>query len=83
MTKRSTISRENKMIYIGPNLAGGRLAHATVFCGGFPEPVIALIKAYPWMANLFVPVESYTVKMAERNRKGTALYLYSKRTKEV
>ncbi len=83
MAKHSTVSKENRMIYIGPNLGSGRLAHATVFCGGFPEHVVAIIKAHPWMANFFVPVESYTVKLAERNRKGTALYLYSKRTKEV
>lgn len=83
MTKRSITSKENRMIYIGPNLGSGRLAHATVFCGGFPEHVAAIIKANPWMVNLFVPVEQYTEKLAERNRKGTALYLYSVRTKEV
>ncbi len=83
MAKRSINSKESKRIYIGPNLSNGRLAHATVFCGGFPEPVAALIKANPWMAQLFVPVEDYAAKLAERNRKGTALYLYSVRTKEV
>ncbi len=82
MTKRST-SSVSRVIYIGPNLGSGRLAHATVFCAGIPAHVAEIIKAHSWMAHLFVPVESYTEKMAERNRKGTALYLYSMKTKEV
>lgn len=77
-------SEENsQMIYIGPNLSGGRLAHATVFSGGYPPHVAELINAHHWMALLFVPVEQYTEKLTERNRKGTALYLYSIKTKEV
>ncbi len=83
MTKLSAASASDKRIYIGPNLSGGRLAHATVFSGGYPSYVTELINSHRWMALLFVPVEQYTEKLAERNRKGTALYLYSIKTKEV
>lgn len=72
-----------KMIYIGASLSGSRLIHATVFSGGYTEPVKELIKEHPWMERLFVPVNQYTEKMKELTTKGTALNIYARKSKEV
>ncbi|WP_297038978.1 hypothetical protein [uncultured Dialister sp.] len=72
-----------KKIYIGPSLSGARLIHATVFSGGYTQPVRELIKENPWLERLFVPVGQYTEKMRELSTKGTALNIYAKRCREV
>lgn len=85
MTKRSktNVKPVQKMIYIGANLSGGRLPHGTVFSGGYPTHILALMDSAPWIANLFVPVERYTEKTKEAAQKGTALNVFLTRSREL
>lgn len=80
MTRRSKTS---KTIYIGPNLTGGRLAHATVFDGGYPPHIEELMNGAPWFKNLFVPVEKYAEKTQEASRRGTSLFVFMARCREL
>ena len=86
MTKRSksnAVKPAQKLIYIGPNLPNGRLAHATVFSGGYPAHVLALMENAPWLTHLMVPVAQYTEKMKEAAQKGTALNVFLTRSREL
>lgn len=70
-------------IYIGPSLSGSRLAHATVFIGEYPVYIKAILDKHPWMVYLFVPVHEYAESMKKLTTKGTALYIFANRCKEV
>ena len=72
-----------QMVYIGPSLSGARLMHATVFCGAYPLYIKEIMEKHPWFKNLFVPVETYAESMKTLSTKGTALYIFAKRCKEV
>ena len=77
------VKKEKRLIYIGPSLSKSRLAHATVFIGGFPVYISDIIDKHPWFEELFVPVGEYTEKLKILNKSGTDLNVYAKRCKEV
>lgn len=77
------MGNDTQMIYIGPNLSGARLIHATVFRGGYPEYIKDILNQHPWFRNLFVPVGFYADSMKLVRTKGTALYIFAKKCKEV
>ncbi len=86
MTKRlksKAAAPAQKLIYIGHNLSNGRLAHATVFSGGYPAHVLSLIETAPWLTHLMVPVAQYAEKMKEAAQKGTALNVFLTRSREL
>ena len=70
-------------IYVGPSLSGSRLAQATTFIGGYPALVPNILDEHPWMIHLFVPVTEYSESMKKLTKKGTALYIFANRCKEV
>lgn len=72
-----------KLVYVGPSLSEGRLSHCTVFTNGLPSHIQKIADANPWFSYLFVPVETYTETMKTVRKKGTALYMYAKRAREV
>lgn len=77
------MKRTKQVVYIGPSLSGARLMHATVFCGTYPAYIQEIMEKNPWFRNLFVPVETYAESMKMLSTKGTALYIFAKRCKEV
>lgn len=77
------MSENRQMVYIGPSLSGARLMHATVFRGEYPPYIQEIVEKHPWFKNLFVPVETYAESMITLSAKGTALYIFAKRCKEV
>ena len=46
-TTRKSVSKETekneKVIYVGPTLSAGRLAFATIYIGGLPEHINAIV----------------------------------------
>lgn len=60
------------LIYLGPNLPGGRMLHSTVFRGGIPEYLKPLLEERPDVAELIVPVEEMAGVQARISQKGTA-----------
>ena len=48
-----------KIIYMGPSVISLGLKRYTVYDGGLPEYVSAMIDAHKELAGLFVPVEDY------------------------
>ncbi len=72
-----------KLVYVGPSLSEGRLSHCTVFTNGLPPHIEKIAKENSWFSYLFVPVEDYTETMKAVRTKGTALYMYAKRAREV
>ena len=71
------------MIYVGPALSAGRLAFATIYIGGLPEHINAIVAEKPWFKQLFVPVAKMAEAVAETKKKGSALHTLYKRAKEV
>lgn len=76
-------SKEERLIYIGPTLSGKRLLAYQVFIGGIPKYLSEMIESYPWMRKLFVPTENFREKKAEAATKGTPLFLYCQKAREV
>ena len=76
--------KHERVIYIGPNLSGGRLSFATNFIDGFPDHIKAIIDEYPWFRQLFVPVAKMNSAMEATKKKGDVLHtLYQRAQKEV
>jgi hypothetical protein len=86
-TTRKSVSKETekneKVIYVGPTLSAGRLAFATIYIGGLPEHINAIVAEKPWFKQLFVPVAKMAEAVAETKKKGSALHTLYKRAKEV
>lgn len=62
------------MIYLGPNLPGGRLLQSTVFRGGIPVYLQPLIVEQPDVAALIVPVDEISAAQARIVQTGTPEY---------
>ncbi|TKH43463.1 hypothetical protein C1I60_14315 [Paenibacillus terrae] len=52
----SQSAEREQLIYIGPNLPGGRLARSFISLGGFPEYLNDLAEQVPEIRDLFIPV---------------------------
>ncbi|GEB35306.1 hypothetical protein [Brevibacillus parabrevis] len=66
-----------QLIYVGPNLPGGRLMQYTVFRGGVPEYLTDLFEKQPAIRQLIVPVRDLAAAQAKTGTPGTlehALY---------
>lgn len=64
----------DQLIYVGPPLPGGRLNSFSIFKGGVPKHLDGLIKQYPELAVLIVPVGELTRAKKDVNTPGTTLY---------
>ncbi len=51
-----TLQPTGPMIYVGPNVTGGRLMQYTVFRGGVPDYLADLLDKQPAIRQLIVPV---------------------------
>ncbi|MCZ8520128.1 MULTISPECIES: hypothetical protein [Paenibacillus] len=63
-----------QVIYIGPNLPGGRLTQYTVFSDGIPEYLVDLTEAHPEIKELTVPVTELARVQANISTPGTTEY---------
>lgn len=62
------------LVYVGPNLAGDlRLAQFTVFRGGLPKEVQAVVEADAVMGRLFVPVADLAQARADMSKASSVL----------
>lgn len=62
------------MIYVGPNLPGGKLSAYTVFRGGIPAHVSALADKMPDIHLLIVPIEQFAEAQQKARTQGTLEY---------
>lgn len=62
------------LIYLGPNLRGGRLLQSTVFRGGIPVYLQPLLAEQPDVAALIVPVDEMAGAQARIIQTGTPEY---------
>jgi len=60
-----------QLIYIGPNLPGGRLSQFTVFRGGLPVYLTDLLEQQPSIKDLIVPVAETAAMQAKALQTGT------------
>ncbi|MFU1797376.1 hypothetical protein ACM1RC_26155 [Paenibacillus azoreducens] len=60
-----------QLIYVGPNLPGGRLSRFTVFMGSIPKHLDDLLEKQPEIEHLIVPVEELSRALARVNAPGT------------
>ncbi|MBQ5343966.1 MAG: hypothetical protein J6F33_02060 [Acidaminococcaceae bacterium] len=86
-TTRKSVSKETdkneKVIYVGPSLSSGRLAFSTIYIGGLPDHINAIVADNPWFSQLFVPIGKMNEAIAETKKKGSALYTLYKKAMEV
>lgn len=66
--------KPEQLIYIGPNITGGRLASATVFRNGMPGHLQDLRDKHPEVDVLTVPVNELTAATAKMREPGTPEY---------
>lgn len=64
-----------QLIYLGPNLPGGRLLQSTVFRGGIPAYLLPLMEERPEVRTLTVPLSEMSDVQARIVRTGTAEYI--------
>lgn len=64
-----------QLIYIGPNLSGGRLSQNTVFRGGTPAYMQDLLEQHPSIKDLIVPVAETAAAHAKTQLSGTPEYI--------
>ncbi|MHB0864756.1 hypothetical protein ACYCS5_26805 [Paenibacillus sp. SEL3] len=65
-----TTERE-QLIYIGPNLPGGRLAKYFISLGGFPAYLSDISDKVPAITELFVPVADLSAAKVAMDQPGT------------
>ncbi|MDQ0114359.1 hypothetical protein [Paenibacillus harenae] len=61
-----------QLIYVGPSLSGGLLAHNTVFRGGIPAQLQERMEQEPSIRDLIVPVTALAKTMNKIKQAGTA-----------
>lgn len=73
-TKKIKTDKESSgpLIYLGPNLPGGRLMRSTVFRNEIPAYLEKLIDEQPAIAELIVPVKEMAALQANIAMKGSA-----------
>ncbi|MGG1442094.1 hypothetical protein ABE354_08545 [Brevibacillus laterosporus] len=72
--QKKEIDSIEQLIYIGPNIPGGRLVQNTVFRDGIPEHLNDLKEKHPQLNDLFVPVTQFIEAQAQIQRPGTTEY---------
>ena len=68
--RRLDISTES-LIYIGPTLTARGLTRFAIFRGGLPEHVSALVREYPCLRSLIVPVGELVRARRELTQRGS------------
>lgn len=69
--------------YVGPSLSEGRLSFATVYIGGYPQHILALIEKEPWFKQLFVPVSKMNESIEKTKEPGELMNILYNKAKEV
>ena len=69
-------------MYRGPSFYGV-IQTGTTFCGSVPPKVEALIKLYPFLRELMVPVERLAEARKELHRKGSAMNMVYERARKL
>jgi hypothetical protein len=64
-----------QLIYIGPNLPGGRLSKNTVFRGGLPVYLNDLLEQQPSIKDLIVPVSETAAAQEKTQMSGTPEFI--------
>lgn len=64
-----------QLIYLGPNLPGGRLLQSTVFRGGIPAYLLPLMEEQNEVRTLVVPLNEMSDVQARILKTGTAEYI--------
>ncbi|KAF6636507.1 hypothetical protein H6F38_04510 [Paenibacillus sp. EKM208P] len=67
----SQAAEREQLIYIGPNLPGGRLAKYFISLGGFPGYLNDLAEKVPEIRDLFVPVAELSTANVALREPGT------------
>lgn len=63
--------RHQQMIYVGPNLPGGRLSRFTVFREGVPAYLGDVLEQQPAVGTLIVPVDEMSAAVSRAATAGT------------
>lgn len=72
------------LIYIGPTLTVRGLTRFAVFCGGLPDHVSALVREYPCLRSLIIPVGELVRARRELTQKGSLRHtMYKKAMAEL
>ncbi|RXZ84585.1 hypothetical protein EBB07_00785 [Paenibacillaceae bacterium] len=69
-TKKEPKVSKEQLIYVGPNLRGGRLLRFTVFREGVPDYLSELVKQ-PEVSRLLVPVSALSETLQRVDTAGT------------
>ncbi|OAZ43335.1 hypothetical protein [Paenibacillus polymyxa] len=64
-------TEREQLIYIGPNLPGGRLAKYFISLGGFPAYLSDISDKVPAITELFVPVTDLSAAKVAMDQPGT------------
>lgn len=70
-SKASKLTTPEQLIYVGPNLPGGRLTQYTVFRGSVPAYLVDLIEKHAEITDLIVPVKSLVDAQSKSKQVGT------------
>ncbi|KJD45984.1 hypothetical protein [Paenibacillus terrae] len=68
---RAAAAEREQLIYIGPNLPGGRLAKYFISLGGFPAYLSDISDKVPAITELFVPVADLSAARVAMDQPGT------------
>lgn len=71
--KNKAAAQPQRLIYCGPNIAGGALQKYAVFKGGTPTHLGGLFEKCPAIKELFVPVSELATTVQGVTTKGTRL----------
>lgn len=74
-TKTDKPESVEQLIYIGPNLPGGRLSQYTVFRGGLPVYLNDLLEQQPSIKDLIVPVAETSSTQVKTLMSGSPEYI--------
>lgn len=69
--KSTQHKKPQQMIYVGPNLSGGRLSSYSVFKDGIPAYLSDLIDKQPAIKNLIVPLSELSKAQSRKDAPGT------------
>lgn len=78
--------KDERLMYVGPNIPGGRLMSGQVFRGGYPPHCRDLLEKVPEIRKLFVSVDRLMEvqrKLKEPGSNEARLYAAVKSMKEV
>ncbi|WP_312117947.1 hypothetical protein [Brevibacillus reuszeri] len=73
---------QEQLIYVGPNIPGGRLMQYTVFRGGIPDYLDDLLEKQPAIRQLIVPVQDLSSVQARISTPGTLEHTFYQRVKD-